>query len=118
MLLKLGVLSRRNRTISAQLEESSSRVEMPQRRVVSESGALPSAFEPLQDHPLRLPTTPEVDITVPPSSKLIRQPNVLKSSPSQDLSEAAGSSSSVDGQVAKWHNLPKDIWKQAAEVND
>ncbi|EDS36650.1 conserved hypothetical protein [Culex quinquefasciatus] len=108
----------RNRTISAQLEESSSRVEMPQRRVVSESGALPSAFEPLQDHPLRLPTTPEVDITVPPSSKLIRQPNVLKSSPSQDLSEAAGSSPSVDGQVAKWHNLPKDIWKQAAEALD
>lgn len=92
---------------------------MPQRRVVSESGAAPSAFEPLHDHPSRLPTTPEVDIAAPPSSKLIRQPNVLKSSPSQDLSEAAGSAPSVDGgQVAKWHNLPKDIWKQAAEVND
>ncbi|XP_039443359.1 uncharacterized protein LOC120423569 isoform X3 [Culex pipiens pallens] len=108
----------RNRTISAQLEESSSRVELPQRRVISESGAALSGFESLQDHISRLPTTPEVDISAPPSSKLIRQPNVLKSSPSQDQSEAVGSSPSVDGQVAKWHNLPKDIWKQAAEALD
>lgn len=104
----------RNRTISAQLEESTP-VEMPQRRVVSESGVAPSP--PLQDH-TRLPTTPEVDPAAVPTSKLTRQPNVLKSSPSQDLSEAVTSGSSSVAGTAKWHNLPKDIWKQAAEVND
>lgn len=103
----------RNRTISAQLEESTP-VEMPQRRVASESGVAPSP--PLPDH-TRLPTTPEVDLAAAPPSKLTRQPAVLKSSPSQDLSAEVPSSTSMDG-VAKWHNLPKDIWKQAAEVND
>lgn len=109
----------RNRTISAQLEEPN-RVEFPQRRVVSESGTAPTSFDQLQDLP-RLPTTPEVDATASSTSssksQLTRQLNVLKSSPSQDLSETPPAAASQDG-VAKWHNLPKDIWKQAAEVND
>ncbi|XP_055526987.1 uncharacterized protein LOC129719614 isoform X2 [Wyeomyia smithii] len=83
----------RNRTISAQLEECSNQCELFQRRVVSESAA-PVPVETLQ-------------------SPLIRQPAVMKSPPSQEHEPATGSP-----EVATWHNLPKDIWKQAAEALD
>ncbi|XP_058456644.1 uncharacterized protein LOC131434028 isoform X3 [Malaya genurostris] len=104
-LRSAAIRDSRSRTISAQLEESSSRPETAderqQRRGLSES-ANPST---------RLPITPEVEL--PPKNPLLRQPAVLKSPPSQDPDGSAGGS-----DVATWHNLPKDIWKQAAEALD
>ncbi|XP_055526991.1 uncharacterized protein LOC129719614 isoform X3 [Wyeomyia smithii] len=97
----------RNRTISAQLEECSNQCELFQRRVVSESAA-PVPVETLQS---RLPATPEVEVAS--KNPLIRQPAVMKSPPSQEHEPATGSP-----EVATWHNLPKDIWKQAAEALD
>ena len=52
----------------------------------------------------------EIDSVNKSSNPLVRQQNVVKRSPSV---EGESESESV-----KWHNLPKDIWKQAAEVND
>lgn len=37
-----------------------------------------------------------------------RGSSILRSSPETD----------VDAEAGKWQNLPKEIWKQAAEVND
>ncbi|XP_055590767.1 uncharacterized protein LOC129742841 isoform X3 [Uranotaenia lowii] len=118
----------RNRTISAQLESERCQPEVlaSQRRVVSESAAptgssveIPSTATVSTDH-TRLPSTPEVELATNSSSAnngakspLIRQQNVLKSSPSQDID-----SDQCSPDVIKWHNLPKDIWKQAAEALD
>ncbi|XP_021712647.1 uncharacterized protein LOC110681180 isoform X2 [Aedes aegypti] len=102
----------RNRTISAHLEKDSARHQAPQRRVQSESAAPPSLAAPETPEPTRLPTTPEVVDVFTPKSALIRQSNVLKSTPSQELDPDAGP------EGARWLNLPKDIWKQAAEALD
>ncbi|XP_055591162.1 uncharacterized protein LOC129743183 isoform X3 [Uranotaenia lowii] len=118
----------RNRTISAQLESDRCQPDVlaSQRRVVSESAAptgssmeIPSTATVSTDH-TRLPSTPEVELATNSSSAnngakspLIRQQNVMKSSPSQDID-----SDQCSPDVIKWHNLPKDIWKQAAEALD
>ncbi|KXJ82812.1 hypothetical protein RP20_CCG011260 [Aedes albopictus] len=101
----------RNRTISAHLEGDSARHQTPQRRVQSESAA-PALVAPETPEPTRLPTTPEVVDVFTPKSALIRQSNVLKSSPSQELD------SDAIPEGARWLNLPKDVWKQAAEALD
>ncbi|XP_058840010.1 uncharacterized protein LOC131695491 isoform X1 [Topomyia yanbarensis] len=114
--LRAAVSRDRNRTISAQLEESFSRQEpLEQRRFLSESAA-PAVTIPTAA--ARLPTTPEVEL--PLKNPLLRQPAVLKSPPSKEPDGAAGGSGGGGGgsEVATWHNLPKDIWKQAAEALD
>lgn len=108
-----GALSKdRNRTISAHLEGDSARHQTPQRRVQSESAAPAAPIAPETPEPTRLPTTPEVVDVFTPKSALIRQSNVLKSSPSQELD------SDAVPEGARWLSLPKDVWKLAAEVND
>ncbi|XP_053686074.1 uncharacterized protein LOC128735612 isoform X1 [Sabethes cyaneus] len=97
----------RSRTLSAQLEEASNQAELQQRRVLSESAAPVTGESPQA----RLPVTPEIELS--PKNPLMRQPAVMKSPPSQEQESAAGS---LEG--ATWHNLPKDIWKQAAEALD
>ncbi|XP_062554929.1 uncharacterized protein LOC134220005 isoform X2 [Armigeres subalbatus] len=101
----------RNRTVSAHLEGESARHQVPQRRVQSESAAPPLQI-PTTPEPTRLPTTPEVADASTPKSALMRQSNVLKSSPSQEHD--------LDGapEGARWLNLPKETWKQAAEALD
>lgn len=109
----------RNRTVSAHVESDAvARQQIPQRRVQSESAAPFSHMPPETPVELhsgavcgRLPATPEVDVSTP-KSPLTRQSNVLKSSPSQELDPDAVP------EGARWLNLPKEIWKQAAEVND
>lgn len=116
--LRAASIKDRNRTISAHLEsDAAARQQIPQRRVQSESAA-PFNHTPPETpeaHPEascgRLPATPEVDVSTS-KSPLTRQSNVLKSSPSQELD------SDTIPEGARWLNLPKEIWKQAAEVND
>ncbi|XP_065074269.1 uncharacterized protein LOC135698290 isoform X3 [Ochlerotatus camptorhynchus] len=113
--LRAAVINDRNRTISAHLEsDSSARQQIPPRRVQSESAAPLSDSAPdpetPESHPGRLPTTPEVDVYTPKSVTLTRQSNVMKSSPSQEFDSDAAP------EGARWLNLPKEIWKQAAEM--
>ncbi|XP_065074268.1 uncharacterized protein LOC135698290 isoform X2 [Ochlerotatus camptorhynchus] len=115
--LRAAVINDRNRTISAHLEsDSSARQQIPPRRVQSESAAPLSDSAPdpetPESHPGRLPTTPEVDVYTPKSVTLTRQSNVMKSSPSQEFDSDAAP------EGARWLNLPKEIWKQAAEALD
>ncbi|XP_055618448.1 uncharacterized protein LOC129763418 isoform X2 [Toxorhynchites rutilus septentrionalis] len=110
-----GATTDRNRTISARLEgDLRPAAEAPQRRVQSESTGGESTSHHHHELHVRLPATPEVELVPPKIGQLTRQQNVLKSSPSQEQQDP---DSSPEGG-AKWRNLPKEVWKQAAEALD
>lgn len=54
----------------------------------------------ISDEPVKSSMSPKV---------LKRQPNVVLRSSSE---------MEADEQTSTWHNLPKDVWKTAAEVNN
>lgn len=57
------------------------------------------------DMSIKKPTQPPTIVYNP---NFRRGSSILRSSPETD----------IDTEAGKWQNLPKEIWKQAAEVND
>ncbi|XP_050071794.1 uncharacterized protein LOC126559666 [Anopheles maculipalpis] len=108
----------RIRTVSADVDSSSKPI-IPPRRLISEpSGG--SIVETLDGSN----TAPVVSNTVG-KSPLARQQHVLNRTPSGDsvpivqppcVTSVTGSSTS--STTIQWHQMPKDIWKQAAEALD
>uniref|UniRef100_A0A182LZ48 Aminotransferase class V domain-containing protein n=1 Tax=Anopheles culicifacies TaxID=139723 RepID=A0A182LZ48_9DIPT len=100
----------RIRTVSADVD-STSKPNIPPRRLISE----PSGGS-IQE---TVPTTPDggpVDGNAGGKNPLTRQQHVLNRTPSGDggtIVQAAPCVSTI-----QWHQMPKEVWKQAAEVND
>lgn len=103
-------LSSRIRTVSAEID-SSNKPSLPPRRLISEptGGSITEAS----------PITADASQTDPSGGAkggLTRQQHVLNRSPSGEATGPAATDG-TDGPI-QWHQMPKEIWKQAAEVND
>uniref|UniRef100_A0AAG5CP81 Aminotransferase class V domain-containing protein n=1 Tax=Anopheles atroparvus TaxID=41427 RepID=A0AAG5CP81_ANOAO len=103
-------VSDRIRTVSAEVD-SCNKPSLPPRRLISEpTGESITEASPVTD-------ATQGDAGVGGKCALTRQQHVLNRSPSGETGPAVVQA--VDGAVPiQWHQMPKEVWKQAAETLD
>uniref|UniRef100_A0A182QN49 Uncharacterized protein n=1 Tax=Anopheles farauti TaxID=69004 RepID=A0A182QN49_9DIPT len=109
----------RIRTVSADVDSSVSKPSIPPRRLISEpSGGSIVETSVNTDGTERVST----DASTAGKSSLVRQQHILNRTPSVEAGSGVQAPCAVGADTGvtaiQWHQMPKEIWKQAAEVND
>uniref|UniRef100_A0A182N6M2 Aminotransferase class V domain-containing protein n=1 Tax=Anopheles dirus TaxID=7168 RepID=A0A182N6M2_9DIPT len=110
----------RIRTVSADVDSTVTKPSIPPRRLISEpsGGSIVEASPNTDGGMERLPT----DAGTTAKSPLVRQQHILNRTPSVEAGTivqtpcVAGTDTGVT--AIQWHQMPKEVWKQAAEALD
>uniref|UniRef100_A0A182P307 Uncharacterized protein n=1 Tax=Anopheles epiroticus TaxID=199890 RepID=A0A182P307_9DIPT len=103
----------RIRTVSADVDQTASKPAIPPRRLISDpTGG--SIVETSPNNTARASLNDRLPDGSTGKGPLTRQQHVLNRTPSGETSSA---SSTVSSSV-QWHQMPKEVWKQAAEALD